>query len=159
VFNEVKEQAPERKIKLTLLSIPPARVDRAMIRQVFHNLLSNAVKFSSNREVGEIEVGSYRKDAACVYYIKDNGVGFDMKYVGKLFGPFQRLHKSTEFPGSGIGLALVQRIVHRHGGAVWIQSAIDRGTTVYFTVPPSSQVEPDAPQEEVKTAPGGNIDG
>jgi PAS domain S-box-containing protein len=159
VFNEVKEQAPERKIKLTVLSIPAARVDRAMIRQVFHNLLSNAVKFSSNQKEAEIEVGSYRKDAACVYYIKDNGVGFDMKYVGKLFGPFQRLHKSTEFPGSGIGLALVQRIVHRHGGAVWIQSAIDRGTTVYFTVPPSAQLEPDTPQEEVRTAPGGNIDG
>ncbi len=159
VFNEVKEQVPERKVKLTMLTVPPARIDRAMMRQVFHNLLSNAVKFTSNQEEAQIEIGSFCKDAACVYYIKDNGVGFDMKYVGKLFGPFQRLHKSTDFPGSGIGLALVQRIVHRHGGAVWIQSEIDRGTTVYFTVPASAQPEPNALHQEVKITAGGNVDG
>lgn len=130
----LSEKMDDRKINFTLLRMPTAYGDRAMLKQVVVNLISNAVKFTAQEDVAQIEVGSFSKDQSTVFYVKDNGVGFDMKYIGKLFAPFQRLHKSKDFPGTGIGLALVQRIVHRHGGAVWIQSEPNKGTTVYFTL-------------------------
>ena len=106
-----------------------------MLRQVYINLLSNAIKFSRDREIQKIEVGAEVKDGETVYYVKDNGVGFDMRYADKLFGVFQRLHSVNEFTGTGIGLAIVKRIISRHGGRVWAQGVVGAGATFYFSLP------------------------
>jgi light-regulated signal transduction histidine kinase (bacteriophytochrome) len=109
-----------------------------MIRQVWVNLISNAIKFTRDQKVGEIEINT-RKNGPdeIIYYVKDNGAGFEMRHAEKLFGVFQRLHNQQEFPGTGIGLALVKRIIQRHGGRVWAEAEIDRGATFYFTLPNS----------------------
>jgi light-regulated signal transduction histidine kinase (bacteriophytochrome) len=109
--------------------------DEALMRQVLANLLSNAIKFSKPREVAEIEAGGRPEGQENVYWIKDNGVGFNMKYAGKLFGIFQRLHSDEEFEGTGVGLALVQRIIQRHGGRIWAESNLNQGAVFYFTLP------------------------
>ena len=106
-----------------------------MMRQVFVNLLSNAIKFSRAQETPMIRVGATIKDAETIYFVKDNGVGFNMQYADKLFGVFQRLHSMNEFEGTGIGLAIVKRIITRHGGRVWAESKINAGATIYFALP------------------------
>ena len=106
-----------------------------MLRQVFVNLLDNAIKFSRVRKDAAIEVGGSCDRNQNVYYVKDNGVGFDEKYSGRLFGVFQRLHTDEEFAGTGVGLALVQRIILRHGGTVWAESKLENGATFYFAIP------------------------
>ena len=106
-----------------------------MIRQVLYNLLSNAFKFTRPKQNGTIEIGSRMDGDRPTYYVRDNGVGFDMQYSNKLFGVFQRLHNVEEFEGSGVGLALVQRIVLRHGGRVWAEGKPNEGATFYFTLP------------------------
>jgi len=109
--------------------------DATLVKQVWANLLSNAVKFSSNCERPVIEVSGRENGAECVYCVKDNGAGFDMRYYDKLFGVFQRLHSTEEFAGTGVGLAIVQRVVTRQGGRVWAEGKVDEGAAFYFTLP------------------------
>ncbi|HBG28139.1 MAG: hypothetical protein A2Y10_06615 [Planctomycetes bacterium GWF2_41_51] len=135
VFEELMQQTDGRKIKFIITDIQPVFGDKSMIQQVLINLLSNAVKFTSNRKEAVIEFGSISGSCSTTYYVKDNGVGFDMRYVDKLFGVFQRLHALTEFEGTGVGLALVSRIISRHGGRVWAQGKINEGATFYFELP------------------------
>ena len=136
IFDELAARNPERQLRLDLHPLPPARGAEAMVRQVWVNLISNAIKFTCGRDTGEIEIGaSESEDGTCTYHIKDNGAGFEMRHAGKLFGIFQRLHSQQEFPGTGVGLAFIQRIVQRHGGRVWAEAEIDRGATFYFTLP------------------------
>ena len=136
VFSELRP-SNGHLVQFDIEELPPSLGDHAMMRQVFVNLLSNAIKFTRNKEGGRIEVGSYAGENETIYFIKDNGAGFDMKYVDKLFGVFQRLHTEREFEGTGIGLALVKRIITRHGGRVWANGKINEGATVYFTMPTS----------------------
>ncbi|HET7438719.1 MAG TPA: PAS domain S-box protein, partial [Nitrospira sp.] len=127
----------DRMIDLTIGDLPPCQGDWRLLKLVWSNLLSNAFKFTRHRAAAQIEIGwlpDERQAEASVYYVKDNGVGFDMKYVHKLFGVFQRLHLKDEFDGTGVGLAMVQRIVHRHGGRVWAEGKIDGGATFFFSL-------------------------
>ena len=135
VFAELASQAPGRRVEFAASSVPPVRGDKAMIRQVLVNLFANAIKFTRSREKTVIEFGFQRDSNAGCYFVKDNGVGFDMQYVHKLFGVFQRLHSVAEFEGTGVGLALVSRIVTRHAGRVWAEGKVGEGATVYFTLP------------------------
>jgi light-regulated signal transduction histidine kinase (bacteriophytochrome) len=122
-------------VEWDLKPLPATRADRALMHQVWVNLLDNALKFTRPREASVIEVGCRSAGDEDVYYVKDNGVGFDAQYAHKLFGVFQRLHRYEEFEGTGVGLALVQRIVQRHGGRVWAEGQVDGGATFYFSLP------------------------
>jgi len=135
VFAECAAEAAERKIQFAPNPLLPARGDPSLIRQVLVNLLSNAIKYTGPRGEAKLELGSRADGGENVYWIKDNGVGFDPKYTHKLFGIFQRLHGEAEFKGTGVGLALVQRIICRHGGRVWAEGRIDDGAVFYFTLP------------------------
>jgi two-component system sensor kinase len=134
VYKSLKDEWEGRKVKFSVHQCPPAFADPDLMRIVFMNLLSNALKFTRKRKAPEIEVGGERKDKETVFFVKDNGVGFHMKYVDKLFTPFQRLHRKEEYEGTGVGLATVQRIIHRHGGRIWVESKPNLGTTFYFTL-------------------------
>ncbi|HMI60151.1 MAG TPA: ATP-binding protein [Puia sp.] len=125
----------EKRIEFTVTDLPPSKGDPSLIKQVWINLLSNAIKYSKYKTKSIIEAGAYKKDNFVIYYLKDNGAGFDMKYYDKLFGVFQRLHSQDEFEGTGIGLANIQKIVHRHNGTVWAESREDEGTCFYFSLP------------------------
>lgn len=120
---------------ITIHELAVSRGDQNMIRQVWMNLISNAIKYSQKNQHPQIEIGSFKKDNEVVYYIKDNGVGFDMQYVHKLFGVFQRLHKASDFEGTGVGLALVYRIIKKHNGNVWGEAELNKGATFYFSLP------------------------
>jgi light-regulated signal transduction histidine kinase (bacteriophytochrome) len=120
---------------LELKTLPPAYGDVALLRQVFENLIGNAFKYSGKQAAPVIEVGGWRRDGETTYYVKDNGVGFDDKFSHKLFGVFQRLHSEEEFEGTGVGLAIVQRVIHRHGGKVRAESRLGEGAAFYFTLP------------------------
>jgi PAS domain S-box-containing protein len=135
LIKELTEQANPIPLELNLLRLETCEGDYNMIRQVWYNLLSNAIKYSQKKETVRIEIGSYSKEHETVYYVKDNGAGFDMLYVNKLFGVFQRLHRLNEFEGTGVGLAIVKRIINRHGGHVWAEGKPDAGATFYFTIP------------------------
>jgi len=136
VFNELKLGYPDRDIRLGIeTSLPCVSVDRILFRQLLQNVISNSMKFTGIREKALITVGCTITQDHYVFYIRDNGIGFDMKYSGKLFGLFQRLHTSDEFEGSGIGLVTVKKIIEKHDGKVWIEGKVDEGATVYFTLP------------------------
>ena len=136
VQGALKECEPgARPPRWTIATLPSARGDATLVRQVWVNLLANAVKFSSKREQPVIEVSGEENGAEVVYCVKDNGAGFDMAYAGKLFGVFQRLHSEEQFPGTGVGLAIVQRIVVRHGGRAWAEGRVNEGAAFYFSLP------------------------
>jgi PAS domain S-box-containing protein len=136
VQNEVWRDTEGRNMQWRIGSLPDLYGDRSMLKLAFVNLISNAVKFTRTRPIPEIEIGSTDKASdGVVVFVKDNGVGFDMKYVNKLFGVFQRLHRADEFEGTGIGLATVQRIIHRHGGRVWAEGQVGGGATFYVSLP------------------------
>ncbi|GIK40067.1 MAG: hypothetical protein BroJett011_39000 [Chloroflexota bacterium] len=135
VFDELTTPEERRRIDFHLDPLSLAMGDPTLIRQVWNNLLANAIKFSAKRERAVIEVDSRREGDETIYAVRDNGAGFEMRYADKLFGVFQRLHSEREFAGTGVGLAIVQRIIHRHGGRVWAESTVDQGATFYFTLP------------------------
>jgi PAS domain S-box-containing protein len=137
LVNTVISELPTHKASISLGALQPALGDMNMVKQVWVNLLGNAVKYSARVEKPIVTVESFKRNNEIVYCVQDNGVGFDMQYVHKLFGVFQRLHKSTDFEGTGVGLALVQRIVNRHGGKVWAESTPNEGATFYFSLPTS----------------------
>ena len=139
VFAELKTTVPERKLQLNIKPLPSAYADHTLIHEVFANLLSNAIKYTGQKETAVIEVGAETDTDENMYYVKDNGAGFDMEYADKLFGVFQRLHSTEEFEGTGVGLALVQRIISRHGGRVWAEGKVNQGATFYFTLPISKE--------------------
>jgi light-regulated signal transduction histidine kinase (bacteriophytochrome) len=124
----------QHNAEIKLNPVPPIFADSELISQVWINLISNAIKYSAKKETPVVEIGSYSDGDEVVFYIKDNGAGFDMKYVDKLFGVFQRLHKMDEFEGTGVGLALVHRIVAKHGGRVWAEGEVNQGATFYFSL-------------------------
>jgi len=135
VWKELQIINPERNMNLSIHSMPPVYGDRTLIKQVCSNLLANAVKFTKNQDAAHIEVGCFSNDDGNICYVKDNGIGFDMAYYEKLFGIFQRLHSVDDFEGTGVGLATVQRIIHRHGGRVWAEGKVNEGATFYFALP------------------------
>jgi PAS domain S-box-containing protein len=135
MINEAASHEILQKLEFIVEPLPLTYADPIFIKQVWINLISNAIKFSSLKMKPEIKIGGYREHKYNVYYISDNGVGFNPEYAHKLFGVFQRLHKADEFEGTGVGLAIVQRIIHRHGGKVWAESKEGRGATFYFSIP------------------------
>jgi light-regulated signal transduction histidine kinase (bacteriophytochrome) len=135
VIDELRSAPGQRVPQCVLKPLPAGWGDRSLIRQVWLNLLSNAIKFTGTREVPSIELGGTGEETTNVYYVKDNGAGFDMRYYDKLFGVFQRLHSAKEFPGTGVGLAIVQRVVTHHGGRAWAEGKPGEGATFYFALP------------------------
>jgi light-regulated signal transduction histidine kinase (bacteriophytochrome) len=138
VITDLEAADPQRKLEVQIEPLPDSQGDPGLIEQVMTNLLSNAFKFTRNRADARVEVGSYQAEAdgkpERIYFVRDNGAGFNMKYAGKLFGVFQRLHTQEEFPGTGVGLSIAKRILERHGGRIWAESAPDHGTTFFFVV-------------------------
>lgn len=135
ICERLRAAAPEREVELTIDGNIHAKCDARLLTVLLENLLGNAWKFTGRRDRGRVEVGTLHQDGERTFFIRDNGAGFDMSYAGKLFGAFQRLHGTADFPGTGIGLASVQRIIHRHGGQVWATGEVDKGATFYFTLP------------------------
>jgi signal transduction histidine kinase len=134
IATDLAGKEPHRSVEIKVQPGVEADADSRLIRAVLENLFDNAWKFTANVSRATIEFGSEQGDGATVFFVRDNGSGFDMRYVEKLFQPFQRLHRDADFPGTGIGLATVHRIIDRHGGRVWAEGALDKGTTIFFTL-------------------------
>lgn len=141
VFFELTAPKERERIELHISELPSIHGDPTLMRQVWDNLIGNAIKFSSKKERAIIEIGSQPNEKEITYFIRDNGAGFDMRYASKLFGVFQRLHTEKEFKGTGVGLAIVHRVIHQHGGRVWAESAVDNGATFYFSLP-KKEIQP-----------------
>ena len=133
-LDELGAPWPNRQVELRLGDLPASSGDPELLKQVWLNLLSNALKYTNKRDQAEIEVGCLKVNGADAFFVRDNGTGFDMRYANKLFGVFQRFHRAEDYEGTGVGLAIVQRIVSRHGGKIWADAAVDRGATFYFTL-------------------------
>jgi light-regulated signal transduction histidine kinase (bacteriophytochrome) len=136
VLDELKSEQDRRRVNISIKDLPAAQADPSLIKQVYVNLLSNALKYTRRCDEARIEIGSAHGNGTgeVIYHVRDNGAGFDMRYAGKLFGVFQRLHRAEEFEGTGVGLAIAQRIIHRHGGRIWAQAEENKGATFYFTL-------------------------
>jgi PAS domain S-box-containing protein len=134
VVADLKKTQPERRVECRIESGMEAMGDPQLLRLVYENLIGNAWKFTSKQESAQVEIGRSHENGNRAYFVRDNGAGFDQAYAGKLFGAFQRLHGMSEFPGTGVGLATVQRIIHRHGGKIWAEGAVDQGASFYFTL-------------------------
>jgi PAS domain S-box-containing protein len=134
VLSELKPETADRQIEWKISKLPFVECDPALMKQVFTNLLSNAIKFTRTRDRALIEVGDVKQNGGPAVFVRDNGVGFNMKYADKLFGVFQRLHRPEDFEGTGVGLATVQRIIHKHSGRVWAEGELDKGATFYFSL-------------------------
>jgi PAS domain S-box-containing protein len=135
IVEEIKRETTQRKIDFHIEPLPVVQCDPGLMKVVFSNLLSNAVKYTRPRPTAKVEVGSQKHNGGMAVFVRDNGVGFDMRYANKLFGVFQRLHRPEDFEGTGVGLATVDRIIRKHGGKVWAEAEVDRGATFYFTLP------------------------
>jgi light-regulated signal transduction histidine kinase (bacteriophytochrome) len=138
---ELRRSQPERQVELVIAEGMVADGDSGLLKAALENLLGNAWKFTGKRSEAKIEFGITRQDGISAYFVRDNGAGFDPAYADKLFGAFQRLHDAHEFIGTGIGLATVQRIIHRHGGQVWAESEVGKGATFYFTLSDQQSAE------------------
>ena len=134
---DLRESQPERDVRFSIQEHLVANGDPRLLRIALENLLANAWKYTGKLTQAHIEFGSDGDNGSQAYYVRDDGAGFDMAYADRLFGPFQRLHAVSDFEGTGIGLATVRRVVQRHGGRIWAEAAVDRGTTFYFTLGPS----------------------
>ena len=135
VVEELRQAGGDSLPDVSLEALPPAVGDRTLLQQVLANLVSNACKFSRTGPRARVEIGAHLEANEAVYFVRDNGVGFDMAYADKLFQVFSRLHRPDEFEGTGVGLALVRRVIERHGGRVWAESAVNEGASFYFTLP------------------------
>jgi PAS domain S-box-containing protein len=133
-LDELSSEHESRQVEFTIEDLPVCQADPALLKQVFVNLLTNALKFTRQCETAHINVGTCTIEGQTTYFVKDNGVGFDMRYIDKLFGVFQRLHAMEDYEGTGVGLAIVQRIIHRHGGRIWAEGAVGEGAAFYFTL-------------------------
>jgi light-regulated signal transduction histidine kinase (bacteriophytochrome) len=141
IIGELVKEEPDRRIEYKVADCPPVMVDKHLIEVMLTHLLSNAIKFTRDRDPAVIEFGCRGSEEGTTFFIRDNGVGFDMKYADKLFTPFQRLHSDSEYEGTGIGLAIVQRVIQRHHGKIWVESEVGKGTTVNFSINGAAKVE------------------
>jgi len=132
-LREVQQKTRGRTVTVSVGHVPPVCCDEALLRQVFRNLIDNAFKYTRRRDGAMVEIGSHNTGSEQVFFVRDNGAGFDMRYADKLFNVFHRLHRAEDFEGTGAGLAIVRRIIERHGGRVWAEAAVDQGATFYFT--------------------------
>jgi light-regulated signal transduction histidine kinase (bacteriophytochrome) len=135
IVEELHKDHATREVHVSVGHLPETKGDPVLLRQVFYNLLSNAFKFTRNMQTAEISIGSEAQGKHLVYFVRDNGAGFDMQHAGNLFRVFHRLHAASEFEGTGVGLSLVQRIVQRHGGRIWVEAAPNQGAAFYLTLP------------------------
>jgi len=134
VLQELQRQQSERQLTIQVTDLPDCMGDESLLKQVFVNLLSNAFKYTRRKENASVEVGCRQEDGEMLYFVRDNGAGFDMQQAQKLFGVFQRLHRSDEFEGTGVGLSIAHRIIQRHGGRIWAEAEVDKGAIFYFTL-------------------------
>ncbi len=156
VLSELEAECEGRDIQWNIGPLPLAECDGALLKKVFQNLLSNALKFTRRRQRTVIDIGYKQEEGVPVVFVRDNGVGFNMKYASKLFGVFQRMHRAEDFEGTGVGLATVQRIVQKHGGRVWAEAEMDKGATFYFSLSGLDKTHQESapPEEETHALAG-----